>query len=223
MKMFCPRSIFSVALSLLSSMMLCSCANQGYSVIAFTATTIGVNISQQPANGSLDATLGYKRAEVAFVPTNRNSGDSAGTTGNGAKDSANVIMELRYSGIFSTGADSGIYQRLAVGDIAVAENGTALLFAKGPDGKIDADAAKALSAVSNVPAPDPEATAAIVPLSEKYQSIKKDPAMVKKFNDAAKAEGFKDFGSFLRDLNTTPQQVKAVRENLEKKDISFDK
>src|SRR5262245_16999965 len=113
------------------------CANQGYSVIASTATTIGVGISQQPSNGAVDATLGYKRAEFAFVPTNRNSGEAAGATGGGAKDTGNVILELKYFGIFSTGSDSGVYQRLAVGETAVKQPGAAALFLKGADGKLD--------------------------------------------------------------------------------------
>lgn len=225
MNMFYQRYFYPVVLSVLLSALLSGCANQGYSVIASTSTTIGVGISQQPTNGTFDATFGYKRAEIAFVPTNRNSGEIAGDTGGGAKDTGNVIMELRYLGIFSTDADSGIYQRLAVGDIAVKENGTALLFAKGPDGKVNPETASAILAVQSVPVAAPEATADKTPLSRKYKSYKdtNDSASVKKFNDAAVEAGFKDFDSFLIEPNTTPQKVKTVRDSLETNGISFDK
>ncbi len=218
----CAHNVYSIVLPLLLSMVVSGCATQGYSIIAATATTIGVNVSQDPTNGSPVATLGYKRAEFAFVPSNRNSNkSSAGSLGEGAKDTGNVIMELRYSGM----SESGIYQRLAVGDIAVRENGTALLFAKGPDGKIDADAARALEAVRKVPASDPEADAAKVPLVKKYKSYdpkkEEDKVNIKKFDDAAILAGFKDFKGFILDQDTTPQKVKAMRKILEDTGIQF--
>jgi hypothetical protein len=201
-----------------------ACTNQGYSVIATTATTIGVGISQQPTNGALDATLGYKRAEVAFVPTNRNSGDDAGKNGGGARDSANVIMELRYSGIFSTGDGSGIYQRLAVGNIAVTQNGTALLFAKGPDGKVDAGTAAALKAVRELPEVNETVEAAKAKLAKRLGSAtaSNDSTTVGKFDAAAKAEGFKDFDDFVASDKVTTEQVQAVRKRLESDGIKFD-
>jgi hypothetical protein len=193
------------------------CANQGYSVIASTATTIGVGISQHPSDGSIDATLGYKRAELAFVPTNRNGGEIAGTNKNGAKDSANVIMELRYTGIFSTGADSGIYQRLAVGDIAVTQNGTAVLFAKKTDGSFDAEAARVLNAVKTVPAPIANVTAIKALLSDKYKTYKEanDTANVAKFDSAATKNGYATFEAFLIEPSTSLERASAVKKALE--------
>lgn len=124
------------------------CAQQGYTVIAASNTTIGVGISQQPTNGAIDATLGYKRQEFAFIPTNRlgetDPREAGGENSGGAKDTGNVIMEIRQSGIFSMSKDSGIYQRLAVGNIAVQQNGATLMFAKGHDGELDADTKQAL-------------------------------------------------------------------------------
>jgi hypothetical protein len=46
-------------------------------------------------------------------------------------------MELRYRGIFSWGENAGIYQRLAVGDIAVTQPGAALMFSKNDKGELD--------------------------------------------------------------------------------------
>jgi len=141
------------------ALLLAACTNTGY-VVATTATTIGVEIGQDQTTGAPSSVLGYKRAEGAFLPTNRGTADKTTTTlgadgkpantvqengvptsGQGARDSANVLMELHYKGIFSSGEGSGIYQRLAVGDIAVAQPGAAAMFAKDDAGKIDSNAA----------------------------------------------------------------------------------
>jgi hypothetical protein len=130
-------------------------------VLAVTGTNIGVDISQNPATQSPQAKLGYQRTELAIVPTNRstqhdpfssNAGKDSASHG-GAKDLANVIMELRYGGIFDTGPSSGIYQRLAVGTEAVRQPGASLMFAKDADGKISNDTAKALQSVHETPKP----------------------------------------------------------------------
>src|SRR5262249_799263 len=162
---------------------------------------IGVGISQQPSNGAVDATLGYKRAEFAFVPTNRNSGEAAGATGGGAKDTGNVILELKYFGIFSTGSDSGVYQRLAVGETAVKQPGGGGLFLKGGDGKLDPETAKAFSAITTVPAVDATVEKAKATLTKKYQEFqsKGDSATIAKFDSAAKASGYADFKAFAVD------------------------
>jgi len=140
------------------------CTAAGSSVIASTGTVIGVEISQNQTSQTPTATLGYKRAELAYVPTNRGTVDKVkkvtGADGvitethegaipamkDGARDSANVLMELRYVGIFDVGSASGIYQRLAVGDKAVAQPGASLMFAKNDTGKVDATAAGAIGA-----------------------------------------------------------------------------
>jgi hypothetical protein len=126
-----------------------ACAQNPTHVIASTATVIGVDLGQGQAPPTVTGTLGYKRAEFAIVPTDKRappagagaSADTSGTASSGsAKDVASVIMELNYQGIFSGGG--GIYQRLAVGDAAVMQNpATALLFAKSPDGTVDAQSA----------------------------------------------------------------------------------
>ena len=143
------------------------CTAAGGSVIAATGTTIGVELSQSQTSQAPMGVLGYKRAELAYVPTNRGTAgkttttqDSGGnpivthegglqSTASGAKDSANVLMELRYSGIFHWGSGSGIYQRLAVGDKAVSQPGASLMFTKDSTGKIEPEAARALSAAQS--------------------------------------------------------------------------
>ena len=128
-----------------TSILLQGCTNKGYSVLASTATSIGVEISQNPATQFPQGKLGYNRAELAFVPTNRNGGPEAGGAGNGAEDSANVIMELRYGGIFDWGPTSGIYQRLAVGTEAVQQPGAAFMFAKDAAGDLLPEVSSAMA------------------------------------------------------------------------------
>ena len=193
------------------------CTTQGYSVIASTATTIGVGISQQPTNGSLDATLGYKRAEIAFVPTNRNGGEaSKDSKDGGAKDSADVIMELRYNGIFSTGENSGIYQRLAVGLTAVQQPGALATFAKGPDGKIDPEALRALMNVSTLKTIDENMEAEKAKLAKQYNALKaaNDVAGLEKFNAAAKAAGYENFEAFIVDPDATIESLNLIRSKI---------
>jgi hypothetical protein len=129
------------ALAIAAAFALSGCAPNKTAVIAATGTTIGVELSQSQTTQAPMGVLGYKRAEFAYVPTNVES-----THGGGARDSANVLMELRYKGIFSFQSDSGIYQRLAVGDIAVAQPGAQIMFAKDDGGTVDEDAAGYLAA-----------------------------------------------------------------------------
>jgi hypothetical protein len=127
------------------------CAATRHAVVAATGTSIGVEIAQNPANQTPHAKLGYQRAEVAIVPTNRAAGADPGALGKGAAETTNVLMELRYSGIFSTGERSGIYQRLAVGKKAVKQPGAAVMFLKDHKGEVDEQAAAALRSLITIP------------------------------------------------------------------------
>ncbi len=84
------RSVGLVA----ATMAVIGCAvEQGYSVLASTGTSIGVEVSQNPATQMPQGKLGYNRAELAFVPTNRNGGkNSTGSVNGGAADSADVLI-----------------------------------------------------------------------------------------------------------------------------------
>lgn len=123
------------SLYLLSLVLLCGCGaiRNGY-VVSGTGTILGVQIAENPATQLYEAKFGYARAEVALVPTNGPA----------------VIMELRYSGIFSR--SGGIYQRLAVGNAAVSQPGAALMFAKDADGNISSNAVQAITGkIQNIP------------------------------------------------------------------------
>ncbi|PPD44527.1 MAG: hypothetical protein CTY16_11700 [Methylobacter sp.] len=191
------------------------CAERSYSVLASTGTVIGVEVSQNPATQMPQGKLGYNRAELAFVPTNRNGGkDSTGSVGNGAGDTANVLMELRYGGIFDLGESSGIYQRLAVGDIAVQQEGAAVMFAKNADGTADPEAVQALTAIKSIPALDLVLAQKKQPMSKKYNQYKamKDSLAIQKYDKAARSvdPGYTTYGKFAIDRNTSAGQIKAV-------------
>ncbi|MDX2144417.1 MAG: hypothetical protein SFV19_13760 [Rhodospirillaceae bacterium] len=129
-----------------------ACAERDHFVVAATSTVIGVSVGQTPSSTAPEAKLGYNRAELAVVPTNRGTcvkqanGTYTCTSpfGNGAKDTTDVLMELNYGGGLLAGSKQGIYQRLAVGNDAVKQAGASVMFAKDTDGKVDSGAARAL-------------------------------------------------------------------------------
>ncbi|MEJ8569424.1 hypothetical protein [Elongatibacter sediminis] len=121
-------------------------STSGFSVVTVTGTTLGLSVGQNAQGTGVDTVLGYKRAEYAFVPTNRSSGPGQPHHGDGAADSPNVLMELYYGGT----ANSTIYQRLAIGDKAVEQGGATALFIRDKDGSVDAKTAAAVKAIENL-------------------------------------------------------------------------
>lgn len=133
---------------------LTGCSNTQHMVLAATGTVIGIDISQDPATQTPHAKIGYNRGELAIVPTNRaqcvkkqnsNQFECTPVQGGGAKDSTDVLMELRFKSPFSFQGNAGIYQRLAVGENAVTQPGAAFMFAKDDSGELKPDTAKAVS------------------------------------------------------------------------------
>jgi hypothetical protein len=119
--------------------------------VAVTATSIGVEVAQNPANQTPHAKLGYQRQEIALVPTNRSAKEDAGDGVGGAASHGEVLMELRYGGVFDLGPSSGIYQRLAVGQTAVQQAGASLMFSRDADGAISEPARQALEHLKVIP------------------------------------------------------------------------
>lgn len=153
-----PTVRLSVLLATFASLLTAGCRTGSSDVLAHTSTLIGVDISQSTSTQAPKIKAGYAREELAVVPTNRRN--SAGKNGtnqleqnykNGAKDSANVLMEIHAAGMIESltfGAD--IYQRLAVGDIAVRQPGAAFLLARKSNGDLPTEEAKAVrDAVKN--------------------------------------------------------------------------
>jgi hypothetical protein len=190
-------------------------------VIAVSGTVIGVEISQNPANQSPQAKLGYNRGEIAIVPTNRSATEEAGVSLGGAKDIADVIMEIRYGGIFDSGPSSGIYQRLAVGPTAVIQPGASVMFARDANGEISPQAADVLKSLKTIPTADPEISKMKISLANVFRTS--NDVAQKQFHAAAKAAGFEDFNAFLLNKPREPSvsEVKSIREKLEAQGFKF--
>jgi len=109
-----------VVSTMLAAIFCIGCVNTN-SVIVATGTLLGVKVAQNPATQLYQAELGFSRAEFGYIPLN------------GTNRSANVMMELKYNNLFTGG---GLYQRLAVGDIAVGQPGASMLFAKDSSGNL---------------------------------------------------------------------------------------
>ncbi len=115
-------------------------------------------------------------------------------------------MELHYNNIFSLNS-SAIYQRLAVGSIAVAQPGATFMFAKAANGTLDPTVAAQVSAsIKAVPAPNPAVTALKLPLAKAFQAAP-DKA---KFEKAATDNGYTSFSDFLVEISTPAEKVSAV-------------
>jgi hypothetical protein len=175
-----------------------------HSVIVNTGTVLGVAVAENPSTGMYEARFGYARTEFAYVPSNRPRGTNEAVIGQGAKDTANVLMEVRMENLLKGGL---IYQRLAVGDVAVAQPGAALLFARSPDGKVDQSA---LQAVQSIQAPDPAVTGSTVPLASAFQASTNKEA----FDAVARKNGFASFAAFLINPSLSADKVTAVTQDL---------
>lgn len=184
-----------------------------HAVIAHTGTVLGVDVSQDPASGLYHAKLGFARSETAYVPSNRTTGSTNDpTTGQGAKDVAPVIMEIRLQNIFAGG---GLYQRLAVGAEAVEQPGATLMFAKDASGAISSNVAAVVASLQSVPTADASGIAAKVPLAKAYQ-MATDRA---NYDAVAKSFGYSSFDAFLADPSVAAAKVKAIYAELKAKGV----
>jgi hypothetical protein len=69
-----------ISIAVVAIIILSGCAGTTSSIIAATGTTIGVELSQNQATQTPIGVLGYKRAELAYVPTNRSTATKTTTT-----------------------------------------------------------------------------------------------------------------------------------------------
>lgn len=222
------RLLFCVA-AVVAGWSVQGCTNTRHLVLASTGTVIGVEISQNPANQSPQAKLGYNRGELAIVPSDRQEQATSGSTPGSAKSVADVLMEIRYGGIFDLGASSGIYQRLAVGTTAVKQPGAALMFAKNADGSLNT---QAVAAIKGLPVITETVEVSKAAMRTKFQEIysknNKAPEL-EKFETAAKAAGYPSTGhvdypafrNFIADLKASPEKAEAVRKSLDSQGIQF--
>ncbi len=180
-----------------------------HEVLAVTETNIGVDISQDPATQTPHARLGYQRVEVAIVPTGRSGGIEPGGNHEGAATLANVLMELRYFGIFSSGPESGIYQRLAVGREAVSQPGAWTMLARNASGNIDPGTQAAMASL-RAAAPPPDITLGKAEVADLY--LKGSPSR-DRIDKAIQDLGYKSYRDFMEGnpSQPTPQQIDQVK------------
>jgi hypothetical protein len=94
------------------------------------------------------------------------------------------------------------------------------MFAKGPDGTLDKDAAAALAAVQAVPSVSSATEQAKVQISNGW--FRANDADRAKFDAAAKSAGYASFGTFITDESVAAEKVEEVRKALESAGISLD-
>ena len=205
-------SILALTLTLLG------CKSQHH-VIAATGTIIGLEVGQSAATGSPAVKLGYDRAELAYVPTNRVAHNGTAT---GSEVSTDVLMELRYS---NEGPNAGIYQRLAVGRNAVQQAGASVMFAKDQTGKLDDKAAAAIAAANKNIETLPESKAPLArqqaQLAEKFSQAL--PEKQTEYHAAARAAGYtgaEAFKDFIGDSAVTQAKIDAVKTELKNRNIN---
>jgi hypothetical protein len=189
-------------ISLIAAVVLLSGCATHNTVLVATGTVIGVEIGQNQTTGLYTAKLGYDRGEFAIIPsTNRYTPD--------------VLVELHYKGIFSTGPDSGIYQRLAVGSVAVSQPGAMAMFLKDPAGNISSNTVSAIRSLSSVPTVSFSTTALLVPLASAYQAS----AQKELWDNVARTNGYVAFTDFLIDPKLTLSSVGTMSEALKKSNL----
>ncbi len=187
------------------------CTNR-HAVVAVTGTNIGLEISQNPANQSPQAKLGYQRSEIAIVPTNRSAGVDAKKDGKGAEDLGDVLMELRFANIFSF-TSGGIYQRLAVGENAVKQAGASLMFVRDKDGKIDQTTANAIKSLETIKSRNPEIRAEMKKIADFHRG---NPDKRTVIENAVKESGYADWDAFIDNKPNEPsaETVEEIKKKL---------
>ncbi len=143
------RSLLVPVLVLSLGSLVSSCQTAPDAIVTVTGTVIGIEGSQSPASSSPSATIGYKRAEYAYVPIRiRNCAPEETNCTVTTFETPNVLTELYFKSLLQT----QLYQRLAIGETAVGQGGAAIIFARGPDGKVDENAVEVLEATTADPA-----------------------------------------------------------------------
>jgi len=164
--LFC-ETCFSVLVGFF--LLLAGCATVEHSVIATTGTNIGIELSQNPENKWPILRIGYQRVEHAIVPTNRSAKKKPDESfGRGALDHGEVMMELRYGGLCCKEGYGGVYQRLAVGPLAVTHGSAEMMFAKDAKGEIPEQTLEAIKNLQKIPA----STASIREVKNELMALK---------------------------------------------------
>lgn len=111
----------AIGVAMLAITMLIGCKTPPNYIIMTSGTTLGFDVSESPATASPQATLAYKRVELALVPCQTNYTPDA-------------LMEFRFeSGMF---VKNYIYSRVATGPNATVASPAAVMMSKSPNGNL---------------------------------------------------------------------------------------
>ena len=109
------RILATIGVAILAITMLVGCKTPPNYIIMTSGTTLGFDVSESPATASPQATLAYKRVELALVPCQTNYTPDA-------------LMEFRFkSGMF---VKNEIYSRVATGPNATTQTPAALMMSR---------------------------------------------------------------------------------------------
>lgn len=117
------RIFTAIGVAMLAITMLIGCKTPPNYIIMTSGTTLGFDVSESPATASPQATLAYKRVELALVPCQPNYTPDA-------------LMEFRFeSGMF---VKNSIYSRVATGPNATVAAPATLMMSKSRTGDLPA-------------------------------------------------------------------------------------
>ena len=113
----------AIGIVVLALTMLVGCKTPPNYILMTSGTTLGFDVSESPATASPQATLAYKRVELALVPCQTNYTPDA-------------LMEFRFeSGMF---VKNYIYSRVATGPNATVASPAAVMMSKDKTGSLPA-------------------------------------------------------------------------------------
>jgi hypothetical protein len=113
----------AIGVVILALTMLVGCKTPPNYIVMTSGTTLGFDVSESPATASPQATLAYKRVELALVPCQTNYTPDA-------------LMEFRFeSGMF---VKNYIYSRVATGPNATVASPAAVMMSKDKTGSLPA-------------------------------------------------------------------------------------
>ena len=149
-------------------------------VLATTQSAFGLQVAQNPQTQMYEAKIGYSRNEFFLVPTDKTimyetsggSDEKEKSVQSGASKTANVLAEIQVGGTAKNSEQRvTIYQRLAVGDIAVKSGAAIALYAEDED--VAAQAAAVTGALSlKGSSPETQAGAVMGLLLDAYEAAK---------------------------------------------------
>jgi hypothetical protein len=188
------------AVTFLAILLLAGCVSRS-SIVTSTGTMLGFELAQNPASQMYQLKFGYSRAEWAAVPVKIT---------NSLVDVPDVILELRYKGVFSS--DGALYQRLAIGSEAVKQPGASMMFAKDSAGQVSLASAAALTSIHGAMT---SSAKLLLPLATAYHASPRKA----EFDEAARRHGFKDFVTFILTQNLSSEVIAALSADLKQKGL----